>query len=422
MSEATGAAVAAAMESPEAGGAAGTARNAGVDVVRGLAMVLMAIDHVRVFSGLPAGGATPGIFLTRWVTHFCAPAFVFLAGASAFLYGRRHPDLSRFLFTRGVWLIFLELTWCRLAWTFNLDFRGYEMAGVLWAIGWSLIVLAALAKLPLAVTATFGALVVGGHNLFDPFLGGRMAELAESRFAALWKILYLSFYAGPIVAGPPGSDGPRLVVLYSLVPWIGVMALGYLFGQVLVMEPGRRDRLCLRLGLAAIAAFAMLRGFNLYGDPFPWQAPDFAAAAAAGSPPRPAWMALLNATKYPASLDFLLMTLGPTLALMPLLGRLRGGLARAVALFGRVPMFFYLLHIPLIHLLAIGVSQLRLGTVSPWLFANHPMGAPPVPDGYTWSLPLLYAVWALAVLLLYFPCRWFAGLKARRSDPWLSYF
>lgn len=391
------------------------ARHWGIDVVRGLVMVLMAIDHVRVFSGLPAGGATPAIFFTRWITHFCAPAFVFLAGTSAFFYGRRHSDLSRFLVTRGLWLIFLELTWCRLTWTFNFDFRGYEMAGVLWVIGWSMIVLAGLVKLPAAVTVVFGVLVVGGHNLFDPFLGERMSELAEGRLAALWKILYLSFYAGPIAAGP---DGPRLVVLYSLVPWVGVMALGYGFGRLVSLPPARRDRLCLALGLGAIALFLVLRGFNLYGDPNPWSAPS----ATGEGPQRAAWMAFLNTTKYPASLDFLLMTLGPTIAVLPLAGRARGPLGRALALFGRVPMFFYLLHIPLIHLLAIGVSALRSGVVSPWLFANHPMGAPAAPAGYTWSLPALYAVWAATILLLWFPCRWFADLKARSRARWLSYF
>ncbi len=399
-----------------AAGASGSGRSrfAGIDVVRGAVMVLMAIDHVRVFSGLPAGGVAPGIFLTRWITHFCAPAFVFFAGTSAYLYGRRHADLARFLLTRGLWLILLELTWCRLTWTFNLDFRGYEMAGVLWVLGWSMIVLAGLVKLPPLVAGVFGALVVAGHNLFDPFLGERLQELAESRFAPLWKVLYLAFYAGPIEAGP---QGPRLVVLYSLVPWIGVMALGYLFGRLFTLEPERRDRLCLAIGFGAIALFLVLRGFNLYGDPNPWSAPP-----GGEGPQRAAWMAFLNTTKYPASLAFLLMTLGPPIALLPLAGRLQGPLSRTLALFGRVPMFFYLLHIPLIHLLAIGVSALRSGAVSPWLFANHPMDAPPAPEGYAWSLPLLYAVWAAAVLLLYLPCRWFAGVKERRRETWLSYF
>ncbi len=378
-------------------------------------MVLMAIDHVRVFSGVPAGGPTPGVFFTRWVTHFCAPAFVFLCGTSAYFYGRRHGDVTRFLVTRGLWLVLLELTLLRLAWTFNLDFRQYEMAGVLWVIGWCMVLLAALAKLPLAAVGTIGAVIVAGHNLLDPYLDELVQQLGASRLSGLWKILYLSFYAGPIRMG---EDGPTLIVLYSIVPWVGVIALGYVFAKVLTLEPERRDRICLALGLGAIALFFVLRGTNVYGDPRPWAA---GTTGPSGVPPMPAVLAFLNTTKYPASLSFLLMTLGPAIAAIPLLERARGPIVRAVAVFGRVPFFFYVLHIPLIHTLALVVSWIRLGTLSPWLFANHPMGNPPPPDGYTWSLPILYAVWLVAIALLYVPCRSWADLKARRTDWWLSY-
>ncbi len=364
-------------------------------------MVLMAIDHVRVFAGLPAGGPTPGIFFTRWVTHFCAPAFLLLAGTSAFFYRRTHRDLSRFLLTRGAWLVVLELTVIRVAWTFNFEFARYEMAGVIWAIGWCMILLAGLVKLPLRAIGAVGVAIIAGHNLLDSSLSAESAGW-------LWKVLYLGFYAGPIQLGP---DGPTLVVLYSIIPWVGVMAAGYAFGGILTMEPAARNRLCLRIGLGATALFLVLRGFNLYGDPRPW--------SAAG--PMPALLAFLNTTKYPASLSFLLMTLGPTIALIPLLERARGALAGWTAVFGRVPFFYYVLHIPLIHALALLVSLIRLGAVSPWLFADHPMGSPPAPEGYPWSLALLYAVWAVAIVLLYVPCRWFADLKARGKDWWLRY-
>jgi len=311
--------------------------------------------------------------------------------------------------------VFLELTFLRLAWTFNFDFARYEMAGVIWAIGWCMILLAGLSKLPLPVVGAVGVAVVLGHNALDPLLGDRMPALTESPLAWLWKILYLGFFAGPIRLG---TDGPSLIVLYSIVPWIGVMAAGYAFGKVLTLEPARRNRICLGVGLGAVALVLVLRGFNLYGDPRPWSAggnrPD-------GSPSMPGWFSFLNASKYPASLAFLLMTLGPTLALIPLLEKARGPLARWIAVFGRVPFFYYMLHIPLIHALALVVSTIRLGEVSPWLFANHPMGNPGPPEGYTWSLQLLYAVWAAAVVMLYFGCRWFAGIKARRTDRWLSY-
>lgn len=384
-----------------------------LDIIRGAVMVLMAIDHVRVYSGLPAGGPTAGIFFTRWITHFCAPAFVFLAGTSAFLYGQRHADLSRFLVTRGVWLVLLELTVIRVMWTFNVEFDKYLLAGVIWVIGWSMILLAGLVRLPVAVVGAVGLAIIAGHNVLD----GRFWQLADSigdsQWAGLWKILYFSFFAGPVTIG---AGGPLLMVLYSIVPWAGVMAAGYAFGTIVTTGAARRRRLCLGIGLSAIALFLMLRGLNLYGDPNPWGLPS-----GDGRPAMPALLGFLNTTKYPASLLFLLMTLGPAITLMALLDTARGTFARWLTVFGRVPLFFYMLHIPLIHVLAMVVSVVTLGSVSPWLFANHPMGNPPAPDGYAWSLSLLYLVWVAAIGLLYVPCRWFADLKARRHDWWLSY-
>jgi len=380
-------------------------RVASIDLARGIVMVLMAIDHVRVFSGVPAGGPEPAVFFTRWITHFCAPAFVFLAGTSAFLYGRRHEDLPRFLWTRGLWLVFLELTVLRVAWTFNFRFLEYEMAGVIWAIGWCMVLMAGLVRLPVRVVGAIGLAIVFGHNLMDAHLDTMIPALKTASFAGLWKILYFGFFGGPIRFGP---DGPSLIVLYSIVPWIGVMAAGYAFGSIVMLPANRRDRICVALGLGAIGLFLALRGLDAYGDPRTWH------ELAAGANGRPG-LAFLNTTKYPASLSFLLMTLGPTLALLPALERIRGAAARVLTIFGRVPFFFYVLHIPLIHALALVVSRLRTGEVDPWLFANHPMAAGPPPDGYRWSLPLLYLVWAIVVALLYLACRWYVGVKARRS-------
>jgi uncharacterized membrane protein len=381
-------------------GAAGSAiapagrRLASVDIVRGAVMVLMAIDHVRVFSGVPAGGPTPGIFFTRWITNFCAPAFIFLAGTSAFLYGRRHADLSRFLLIRGLWLVLLELTVVRVGWTFNLQFSTYLLAGVLWAIGWCMVLMAGLVRLPVATVGYGGVAVIALHNAVMPTLVPLLP-------APVRAVLYTAFTDPPL--------GP-LVVLYSIVPWIGVMAAGYGFGRLLTLEPARRDRLCYAIGGVSILLFLVLRGFNLYGDPRPWSSGRIPAA-----------FAFINTTKYPASLSFLLMTLGPTIALMPSLERARGAVARWLTVFGRVPFFFYLLHIPLVHALAVAVSLARQGQASPWLFTNHPMANPPPPDGYTWSLGLLYLVWAMAIAILYVACRWFAGLKARRTEVWLKF-
>jgi uncharacterized membrane protein len=366
-----------------------------IDLIRGAVMILMAIDHVRVYSGLPPGGPTPGLFFTRWITHFCAPAFIFLAGTSAYLYGRRHPDLSSFLLKRGIWLILLELTIIRLAWTFNFDVDDYLLAGVIWAIGWCMMLMAGLVRFPLPAVAAIGVTIIALHNAVMP-------PLLPLLPVPLRSILYTAFLDPPI--------GP-LMVLYSIIPWIGVMAAGYAFGRILTLEPERRRRICYALGLGATALFLVLRGTNIYGDPVPWTA----------NIEMPVLLSFLNTTKYPASFSFLLMTLGPTIALIPLLDRARGTVARWVTVFGRVPFFYYVLHIPLIHATALVVSWIREGAVNPWLFANHPMGNPPPPEDYTWSLGLLYLVWAITIVLLYFPCRWFAGLKARRKDPWLSY-
>jgi uncharacterized membrane protein len=377
------------------------ARLASVDLLRGLVMVLMAIDHVRVYAGVPPGGPEPAVFFTRWVTHFCAPTFVFLAGASAYLAARSTRELSRLLVTRGLWLVLLELTLIHLSWTFNPDWSREQMAGVIWAIGWCMVLMAALVWLPVKVVGATGLVVIAAHNLIP-------APVTDD-IAPLLSILYYGMARGPIDLG----GGWSFSVLYSIVPWIGVMAAGFAFGQILRLEPARRDRICLALGLGAIGLFILLRALHLYGDPRAFESGDGAV---------PTLLSFLQTTKYPASLQFLLMTLGPVIALIPLAERARGALVRAIAVFGRVPFFYYLLHIPLIHLLALGVSQLRSGSVHPWLFDNHPMNPGPVPEGYRWSLHLLYAVWVVAVALLYLPSRWFADLKARRRDAWLKYF
>jgi uncharacterized membrane protein len=379
------------------------ARVQSIDIVRGAVMVLMAIDHVRVYSGLPAGGPTPGIFFTRWVTHFCAPAFVFLAGTSAFLHGRKLGDrggLSRFLAVRGLWLILLEMTVVRVAWTFNFDFANYLLAGVIWVLGWSMIVLSVLVRLPTAWIATLSLVVLLGHNLFDG-VGSGTEGPSPGWF---WQLLYLD---GGIQLG---SGGPVLIVLYVLVPWIALMAAGYAFGTILRWDEDRRRRACLMIGLGATALFLVLRGFNLYGDPRPWSGERMPAA-----------LSFLNTTKYPASLLFLSMTLGPVIAMLPWLDRVRGRVVAVLEIFGRVPMFYYLLHIPLIHLLAVAVALIRTPSGLPWLFANHPVMVPAPPEGYVWSLSLLYLVTVLAVAILYWPCAWFARLKRRSRATCLSY-
>jgi uncharacterized membrane protein len=412
-------------------------RIASMDVVRGLIMVLMAIDHVRVYSGQPAGGPTAGIFFTRWVTHFVAPGFAFFAGTGAFLHGLKLGDrgkLARFLASRGIWLVVLELTFLRFAWTFNFDYAHYSLAGVIWMLGWCMVLMAGIIYLPAWGIAMFGVVTIVAHPVLYPLMGAVHAP-EGSVLDAVFKVLYLG--EGFTI----GKDGPPLLVLFVIVPWIGVMAAGYAFGPVMKWAPERRRAFGLRLGIGATVLFVALRALDGFGDPRHWH--DMVAK---GWPPV---LAFLNTSKYPASFLFLLMTLGPLITLLPIVERAHDGVVasmkrladhprdvgpprvfglevRAMAegilqVFGRVPLFFYMLHIPLIHLAAVVVLLIRTGAVNPWLFANHPLNPGPVPAGYMWSLPLLYLVWAIVIVILFFPCSWYCALKARNKSPWLSY-
>jgi uncharacterized membrane protein len=375
----------------------GRPRLASLDVLRGAVMVLMAIDHVRVYSGVPAGGPSPGIFFTRWVTHVCAPVFVFLAGTSAFLHGQAIGDrarLARYLITRGLLLVLLELTVIRFCWTFSLDYSSFLLAGVIWMIGWCMVLLAALVWLPPPAVGAIGVLVIVGQEAFRPF-GRALPAVAQPWYELVYPI------GGELSLG---AGGPTVFVLYSLVPWIGVMAAGYGFGQVMAGDAPRRRRWCLGIGLAATALFLVVA----------------VAAAVSGSGDAPLWMRVLNQRKYPASVPFLLMTLGPAIALLPALEAARGRVAQALATIGRVPFFYYLLHIPLIHIVALGVWRLRKAPVDDTTFATAPYVQ--IPPDVRWELPLLYLVFAVVVALLYAACRWFAGVKARSAAPWLRYF
>jgi uncharacterized membrane protein len=374
-------------------------RSRSLDIARGIVMVLMAVDHVRVYAGVPAGGPDPAVFFTRWVTHFCAPGFVFFAGASAYLHRRTLPGLpalARFLVLRGLFLVVLELTVMRFFWTFNFDVMNYNLAGVLWMIGWSMVALAGIIFLPLPVIAALGLAIVFGHNVIDPYTRPIGGAIAEDPLRWVYQFLY---FGGSVQIG---QNGPRIAILYSLLPWIGVMAAGYAFGRILELPDDRRRRWCLAIGGSAIVLFLVLRTFNVYGDPRHWSPQQM--------------LSFLNTAKYPASLLFLLMTLGPLIAVMPWLDRARGTVAHALEIFGRVPLFYYIVHIPLIHLAAIAVSLIRTGAVTPWLFGNHPMEPPEQPPGYMWSLTLLYLVTAVCVVALYAACRWYVERKrASRS-------
>lgn len=277
-----------------------------IDVVRGVVMILMAIDHVRVYAGVPAGGPTFGVFFTRWITHFVAPGFVFLAGTSAFLHGRKLVNrgaLAKFLLTRGALLVVLELTVIRLLWTFNLDFAHYNLAGVIWMLGWCMILMAGIVWLPTKVIGVAGLALVALHNVTDFFSGGWWQAWGDAGPHWTLKLLY---FGGAMNLG--GDGGPPLLILYVLVPWIGVMMAGYAFGQLIEGDAERRRSLVLRLGVGVTLFFLVLRGLNVYGDPpRPWETGNM-----------PSLLTFLNTAKYPASLAFLTMTMGPLLVLLAL--------------------------------------------------------------------------------------------------------
>jgi len=376
-----------------------------IDLLRGIAMVLMALDHVRDFftnvrfDPLDLTSTNPALFFTRWITHYCAPGFVFLAGTAAFLSlsrGRSPAQLSRFLFTRGFWLIFLELTIVRFAWLFNLNY-GLSFGQVIWAIGWSMIVLAVLVRFPAIWSAIFGIAMIGLHNLADGLTPSAFGSLAW-----LWKIVHVQ---DQIELG--GSA--VFVTAYPLIPWLGVMAAGYAFGQLLRWEAPRRRAAFLWIGGVSTALFVIIRLSNVYGDPSPWQVQ---------STQLDTLLSFLNTTKYPPSLLYLLMTLGPAILALPALERWHNWLSRALIVFGRVPLFYYILHILVAHALAV-LAALLTGYDPSFMFANSPPWE--WPAGYGFSLPVVYAVWLAVVVGLYPLCRWFAAVKRRTRSPWLSY-
>ena len=381
-----------------------------IDLLRGLVIVIMALDHAREYLHGPAmlfppedlARTTAAIFMTRWVTHICAPVFMFCAGLAAFFWHDRHGatmSVSRFLATRGLWLLVLEVTLVRLGFFFNFDYSTVFLI-VFWALGMSMIALALLVHLPYGVLVGISIGMVALHHLGD---GVRAASFGSA--AWIWNLLH-----------QPGliqTPGPTLIVAYPLVPWMGVMAAGYCAGRIYRLPPDRRARFLVVLGVVLTGVFIGLRALNGYGDPRPWV-----------SQPDPVFTVLsfLNTSKYPPSLLFLLMTLGPAITLLGLMDGARPSERHPLLVFGRVPLFFFLLHIPLIHACARGLNWLRYGA-QPFVFMPPPtMGTPRnlFPDDYGWNLAVTYGVWITVIAVLYPVCLWFARVRGRRSR-WASY-
>jgi uncharacterized membrane protein len=379
-----------------------------VDVLRGAVMVLMVLDHTRDYFGdasidpTDLSRVSAALFLTRWVTHFCAPVFAFLAGTGAYLAGSRgrsRRDLAAFLASRGIWLIFLELTVVRLGLFFD-PVSAPVILTVLWSIGASFVVLAGLVFLPSRVVGALGVLLIATHGVASGLLPSEGATVLQADAALLLR---------PGLLPLPG--GINVLVGYPLLPWLGVVAAGYGFGEVIRLEPERRRRVMWITGVAMIAAFVTLRAWGVSVDPRPWITQPTALLTA---------LSFINCTKQPPSLLFVLMTLGPAIAALAVIDRLgiRGPLGRAVVTFGRVPLFYYLSQWYVIHGLAVLAGLMR-GLPVAWQFSAAALA--PAPEGWSLSLPGIYVAWVVVLVVLYLPCRWFAGVKARHPGGWLSY-
>jgi len=387
-------------------------RMASLDILRGLVIVVMALDHVRDFvmtASVQDPTADPGsgplLFATRWITHFCAPTFVFLAGTSAGLMAsRRKPaNLASFLLMRGLWLIALEVLVISQTWSFaptgvaEFDRRTYVPLQVIWAIGASMVVLAGAQFLGRRACLAIGAAIVLGHNLLDAVWP---AASSTGATAPLWAVLH---------ARQVYEVGPFWIYFsYPLLPWTGIMLVGYGAAGLFELPPKQRSDGLLRVGIGLVIAFILLRALNVYGDPQPWHFDSGSTAASV--------MSFLGTTKYPPSLLYILMTLGPAAIACAFAHRLRGPIRDVLVTFGRAPLAFYIAHLYLIHVLALllGIAQ---GFEAQQFLTHYRF----FPKGFGVGLPGVYLIWITVVVILYPLCRWVAAVKARRRDWWLSY-
>ena len=389
-----------------------------IDMLRGMVMIVMLLDHTRDFVHAEAMQFDPtdlsktntALFFTRWITHFCAPIFVFLAGTSIYLqrmYGKSNSELSRFLWTRGLWLIILEFTVVRFGYAFNLDYSFIGMAQVIWVIGVSMIFMAALIYLPVKLVGAIGIAMIVLHNLLDgiqiPPNVAFIGQPPPGVLQALWLILHQQ---GVI----PITSGSRAFIVYPLIPWIGVMAAGYAFGTLYGQGAERRRKWLFALGGAAILLFVVVRFTNIYGDPSAWAVQDTMAFML---------LSFLNTTKYPASLLFVLITLGPAFIVLALSDRIEGNAVwqRICITFGRVPMFFYILQWFTAHIFGI-VLSLMAGKAVGHYFANMMDIGQTIPSDHGFPLWVVYAAWIGGLVILYPLCYLYGDLK-RRSKHWV---
>ena len=391
-----------------------------IDILRGIIMVIMALDHTRDFfhKAVVEGGAavatnptdlattTPALFFTRWITHFCAPLFVFLAGTSAYLMGAKKTkaELSSFLIKRGVWLVLVEMVIITLGWTFNPLFNVIILQ-VIWAIGISMVILGLAVWLPLPVIFIIGFVIVFGHNLLDyPSMN------AGLKGGFLSDLLYFSNFSVYNI-----DENHFVFIVYAFLPWAGVMLLGYCFGKLYSSSytPVQRRNLIFSIGLGLFLLFLVLRFINKYGDPVSWSVQPRESIFT--------FLSFINVNKYPPSLDFLLLTIGPGLMVLALLEGLRGRVVEFFRVYGRVPMFYYILHFYIIHILVVIVFFAKGYTTDKIVTPNNPFLFRPEDFGF--GLPGVYIVWIIVVLVLYPLCRKYERYKTLHAKEkwWLRY-
>jgi len=385
-----------------------TTRIRSIDFLRGLVMIIMALDHTRdlfhvsafTLDPLDLQATTPFLFFTRWITHFCAPVFVFLSGTSAFLQSLRKPSrqLRWFLFTRGLWLIVAELLIITLGISFDIYYH-MLIFQVIWAIGISMVFLSLIIRLPFPVVLALGLIIICGHNLLD-FLE------VPAQTAPVWLqgVHQQAFIAV--------TNKLTLVFFYPFLPWVGIMVLGYCFGKVYTLEPHARKKIILRMGLGCIAAFILLRLFDGYGDSRPWSVQPSLLYTV---------MSFVNTQKYPPSLLYFLMTIGPALIVLAWSENLHNRFSSFAMVYGNVPFFYYIAHFYLIHLVSAILFLLRGHSVERGM-----EGSPNLPfkfliPGEGYSLGIVYLVWILIVLFLYPLCRAYGQYKRNHHYAWLSY-
>jgi uncharacterized membrane protein len=381
-----------------------------IDVLRGLVMILMALDHTRdffhaeAFTKDPLDPATTTVlmFFTRFITHYCAPVFVFLAGTSIFLQSMRKTkaELSVFLFKRGLWLIFVEVVLITFAWSFDFRYSMFILQ-VIWAIGISMLLMGLIIRLPFALILVIGLLIVTGHNILD--------SVESTHQGFWWDLLRNGNFAFYEI-----MPGRQITIIYPFVPWLGLMMLGYCFGKIYTPEFSRhrRKKLLINTGISLILLFIVLRYFNVYGDPHPWSVQHNGTST---------FLSFLNVHKYPPSLLFFCITLGPALLFLAFFETTNTRLTRIISVYGKVPFFYYVLHFYIIHSLCMILFFTRGHTLAEGMQSVFGIPFNFLIPGEGYSIGIVYLIWALIVLALYPLCKWFSDLKRKSGRWWMSY-